>query len=145
MHHLLLRIVFRLRHCVRPIQEKSHDFFEDLVADIHSAVKAIGRFYPILADSNLPRLSFSAVAPQMATSIAGPIPQGGIVHARLVTPLSSATAKKREPVEVALSQPLMDGNRLVLPQGSRFVMRNRHAVSRKMAGCGLRFCNPVLS
>jgi hypothetical protein len=63
MHHLLLRIVFRLRHCVRPIQEKSHDFFEDLVADIHSAVKAIGRFYPIhFADSNLPRLSFSAVA-----------------------------------------------------------------------------------
>jgi hypothetical protein len=143
MHHLLLRIVFRLRQCVRPIQEKSHDFFEDLVADIHSAVKAIGRFYPILADSNLPRLSFSAVAPQMATSIAGP--RGGIVHARLVTPLSSATAKKREPVEVALSQPLMDGNRLVLPQGSRFVMRNRHAVSRKMAGCGLRFCNPILS
>jgi hypothetical protein len=59
------------------------------------------------------------LTPQMATSIAGPIPQGGIVHARLVTPLSSATAKKGEQVEAVLSQPLVDGNRLVLPQGSR--------------------------
>ena len=56
---------------------------------------------------------------QMATSIAGTIPQGAIVHARLVTPLSSATAKKGEPVEAVLTQPLMDGKSLVLPQGSR--------------------------
>jgi hypothetical protein len=59
------------------------------------------------------------MTPQMASSIAGPIPQGGIVHARLVTPLSSATTKKGEPVEAVLTQPLMDGNRVVLPQGSR--------------------------
>ncbi|HLO07090.1 MAG TPA: hypothetical protein VK198_10645, partial [Terriglobales bacterium] len=59
------------------------------------------------------------MTPQMASSIAGPIPQGSIVHARLVTPLSSATAKKGEPVEAVLTQPLMEGNRLVLPQGSR--------------------------
>jgi hypothetical protein len=56
---------------------------------------------------------------QMATSITGPIPLGGIVQARLITPLSSATSKKGEPVEAVLTQPLMDGNRLVLPQGSR--------------------------
>lgn len=59
------------------------------------------------------------MTPQMASSIAGSIPQGGIVHARLVTPLSSATAKKGEPVEAVLTQPLMDGTRVVLPQGSR--------------------------
>ena len=59
------------------------------------------------------------MTPQMASSIAGPIPQGGIVHARLVTQLSSATTKKGEPVEAVLTQPLMDGNRVVLPQGSR--------------------------
>ena len=59
------------------------------------------------------------MTPQMAGSIAGTIPQGGIVHARLITPLSSATAKKGQPVEAVLSQPLMDGDHLVLPQGSR--------------------------
>jgi hypothetical protein len=59
------------------------------------------------------------MTPQMASSIAGPIPQGSIVRARLVTPLSSATAKKGEPVEAVLTQPLMEGNRVVLPQGSR--------------------------
>jgi hypothetical protein len=36
-----------------------------------------------------------------------------------MTGLSSATAQKGEEVEAVLSQPLFDGNRLVLPQGSR--------------------------
>ena len=42
-----------------------------------------------------------------------------MVHAQLVTPLSSATAHKGQDVEAVLSQPLMDGDRIVLPQGSR--------------------------
>jgi hypothetical protein len=54
-----------------------------------------------------------------AVSIFGAPPEGSVVHARLVTPLSSATAHKGQEVEAVLSQPLMDGERMVLPQGSR--------------------------
>jgi hypothetical protein len=45
-------------------------------------------------------------------------PSGSIVHALLVTPLDSATAKKGEPVEAVISQPLVVSNQLFLPQGS---------------------------
>ena len=55
----------------------------------------------------------------MASSIGTELPQGSVVHARLVTPLSSATSHKGQDVEAVLSQPLMDGDRLILPQGSR--------------------------
>jgi type IV secretory pathway VirB10-like protein len=55
----------------------------------------------------------------MAPSIGTALPEGSVVHARLVTPLSSATAHKGQDVEAVLSQPLMDGERLILPQGSR--------------------------
>jgi hypothetical protein len=55
----------------------------------------------------------------MASSFGEPIPAGSVVHARLVTPLSSATAHKGQDVEAVLSQPLMDGDRVILPQGCR--------------------------
>jgi hypothetical protein len=55
----------------------------------------------------------------MASSIDTELPAGSVVHARLVTPLSSATSHKGQDVEAVLSQPLMDGERLILPQGSR--------------------------
>ncbi len=55
----------------------------------------------------------------MASSIGADLPEGSVVHARLVTPLSSATSHKGQDVEAVLSQPLMDGDRLILPQGSR--------------------------
>ncbi len=55
----------------------------------------------------------------MASSIGSALPEGSVVHARLVTPLSSATSHKGQDVEAVLSQPLMDGDRLILPQGSR--------------------------
>jgi hypothetical protein len=55
----------------------------------------------------------------MASSMAGDLSEGHVVHALLVTPLSSATAKRGEKVEAVLSQPLMDGTNLVLPEGSR--------------------------
>ncbi len=54
----------------------------------------------------------------MASSIGSALPEGSVVHARLVTPLSSATSHQGEDVEAVLSQPLMDGDRLILPQGS---------------------------
>jgi hypothetical protein len=55
----------------------------------------------------------------MASSMAGDLSEGHVVHALLVTPLSSATAKRGEHVEAVLSQPLMDGTNLILPEGSR--------------------------
>jgi len=55
----------------------------------------------------------------MANSIGSAIPEGSVVHARLVTPLSSATAHSGQSIEAVLSQPLMDGDQLILPQGSR--------------------------
>jgi hypothetical protein len=55
----------------------------------------------------------------LASSIGTALPEGSVVRARLVTPLSSATAQKGQAVEAVLSQPLMDGERLILPQGSR--------------------------
>jgi len=56
---------------------------------------------------------------RMASSIGSALPEGSVVHARLITPLSSATARKGQGVEAVLSQPLMDGEHLILPQGSR--------------------------
>jgi hypothetical protein len=55
----------------------------------------------------------------MAASIGSELPEGSVVHARLVTPLSSATSQRGQDVEAVLSQPLMDGSKLILPQGSR--------------------------
>ncbi len=59
------------------------------------------------------------LTPQMATSLGGALPDGSVVHARLITPLSSATSQKGQEVEAVLTRPLLDGERLVLPQGSR--------------------------
>jgi type IV secretory pathway VirB10-like protein len=57
--------------------------------------------------------------PQMAASIGNAIPKGGLIHALLITPLNSATTKKGTQVEAVLSQPLLNGDRLILPAGSR--------------------------
>jgi hypothetical protein len=59
------------------------------------------------------------LTPEIAASLTTPPPTGSSVHVRLMTPLSSATAQQGQEVEAVLSQPLFDGNRLVLPQGSR--------------------------
>lgn len=43
---------------------------------------------------------------------------GGVVHAWLTTPLNSATARRGDPVEARISQPLIVDNQLYLPEGS---------------------------
>jgi hypothetical protein len=59
------------------------------------------------------------MTPQMASAIGSPLPPGSIVHARLITPLTSASAHKGDDVEAVLSQPLLDVEKhLILPQGS---------------------------
>jgi hypothetical protein len=58
---------------------------------------------------------------EKAAAIGGDLPEGSMVHARLVTSLSSATAQKGEQVEAVLARPLFNGDRLVYPQGSLLV------------------------
>jgi|HubBroStandDraft_6_1064221.scaffolds.fasta_scaffold03143_8 hypothetical protein len=59
-----------------------------------------------------------ALTSEIAASINTPPPTGSSLHVRLITGLSSATARNGEDVEAVLSQPLFDGTRLVLPEGS---------------------------
>lgn len=59
-----------------------------------------------------------AVKPEALTTIGGPPPNGSVVHARLTTPLSSATAKKGDAVEALITEPLVVSDHLILPEGS---------------------------
>ena len=52
------------------------------------------------------------------SGIGTPPPSGSIVHARLLTPLSSATSKKGETVEAVITEPLVESDHLILPEGS---------------------------
>lgn len=54
----------------------------------------------------------------MAKSIGALLPNGSYIRALLITPLSSATARKGDEVDAALSQPLFDDKLLIFPQGS---------------------------
>jgi hypothetical protein len=59
-----------------------------------------------------------AVKPEAMTDIGAAPPTGSVVHARLETGLSSATAKKGDPVEAAITEPLVVSDHLFLPEGS---------------------------
>jgi hypothetical protein len=58
------------------------------------------------------------LTPDVAHSIGAMPAEGSVVEARLMTPLSSATAHQGDAVEAIISRPLFDGGRLILPQGS---------------------------
>jgi hypothetical protein len=58
------------------------------------------------------------VRAETLSAIGNPPPSGSVVHAQLLTPLNSATAKKGEPVEAVITQPLVVSDKLFLPQGS---------------------------
>jgi len=58
------------------------------------------------------------LTPSALSEIGTPPPSGSIVHALLTTPLNSATAKKDDPVEAVISQPLVVSDHLILPEGS---------------------------
>jgi hypothetical protein len=86
---------------------------------VHAQYIPVGTVY--FAELNAP-LDFGTdvMTPETASSIGGPLPPGSVVHARLITPLTSATAQKGEAVEAVISQPLMDrDHQLILAQGSR--------------------------
>jgi hypothetical protein len=59
-----------------------------------------------------------ALKPEELINIGTPPPTGSVVHARLETPLSSATAKKGDPVEALITEPLVVSDHLILPEGS---------------------------
>jgi hypothetical protein len=59
-----------------------------------------------------------SVKPEALTNIGSPPPSGSVVHARLLTPLNSATSKKGELVEALITAPLLASNHLILPEGS---------------------------
>jgi hypothetical protein len=59
-----------------------------------------------------------SLTPALASSIGAPPPDGSVVQARLITPLSSASTQKGADVEAMVSQPLFDDGRLILPEGS---------------------------
>ena len=85
---------------------------------VHHQYIPAGTVY--FAELNRPlRFGTEVMTVPMASSIGSDLPAGSVVRARLVTPLSSATAKLGQEIEAVLSQPLMDGDRLILPQGSR--------------------------
>jgi hypothetical protein len=86
---------------------------------VHRQYIPVGTVY--FAELNAP-LDFGSelMTPQMAASIGGQLPPGSVVHARLITPLTSATSQKGEAVEALISQPLLDAEgHLIVPQGSR--------------------------
>lgn len=59
------------------------------------------------------------LTPQMLDSIGTALPPNTLLHALLITPLNSATTQRGAEVDAVLAQPLFDGNRLILPQGSQ--------------------------
>jgi hypothetical protein len=60
-----------------------------------------------------------ALTPARLEHIGMQPPLGSVVHAVLVTPLGSANSKQGDPVEAAITQPLVVSDHLFLPEGSR--------------------------
>jgi hypothetical protein len=58
------------------------------------------------------------VDPKTIASLNAPPPAGSMLHAELVSALTSADAAKDDPVEAVVSQPLFDSGHVVLPQGT---------------------------
>lgn len=57
--------------------------------------------------------------PAVLANVGTPPPSGSVVHAVLVSPLSSSTTKKGDPVEAVITQPLIVSDHLLIPEGSR--------------------------
>jgi len=69
---------------------------------VYSQYIPVGAVY--FAELNAPLdLGTEVMTPQMVSSIGGPLPPGSVVHARLTTPLTSATSQKGEAVEAVVS------------------------------------------
>jgi len=58
------------------------------------------------------------LTPELTASLSAAPPDGSVVHAELMTALSSATTQKGAAVEAVISQPLFDDKNLIVPEGS---------------------------
>lgn len=70
--------------------------------------------------------------------IGAPLAAGSVLHAELLTPLSSATSRRGDAVSAVITEPVFTANRLLLPEGSRIegqVVQVRPA--RRLARNGL--------
>jgi hypothetical protein len=86
---------------------------------VHAQYIPVGTVYFVELNAPLD-FGIEVMTLPMASSIGGPLPPGSVVHARLITPLTSATSQKGEAVQAVISQPVLDGaHHLILPQGSR--------------------------
>ena len=82
-------------------------------------------------------LTFGSEAPsaQELEKVGGPIPPGSLVHVRLISPLSSATAQRDTPVRAVVSQPLFSSDHtLILPEGAQLSGIVTEAVPARLFG-----------
>src|SRR5258708_12778238 len=56
------------------------------------------------------------LTPELAAALTSPPPDGSFVHARLVTPLTSAPSQKPDAVEAIISRPLFAPAPFIIPQ-----------------------------
>ena len=109
------------RQAMRQIHEpgKAHRAFRLGVAQlpVHPQYIDAGTLYNAELQEPL-NFGDEMVEAQTLQSIGTPPPLGSLVRASLLTPLDSGTAKHGEAVQAVVSKPLMDGNRLILPQGT---------------------------
>lgn len=100
---------------------KMHRLGRFLVAQLPAHPQYIDAGTVYFAELNQP-LDFGSkprTPPTMAAGDTAPPPCGLLAHAQLVTPLSSGTAQQDDPVEAILAQPLLSGDQMVFPQGTR--------------------------
>lgn len=108
----------RMRHKGHWMKEKSKEW---LSAEIpyHRQWYQPGTVFTAELEAPLEFGTETLPAAELA-AVGTPPPAGSIVHARLLTPLDSATTRRGAPVEAAVTQPLFSsGHALILPQGSR--------------------------
>ena len=100
--------------------QRRHRLGRYLVAQLpaHPQYLGVGTLYSVALEEPLDFGSEPLTA-EMVSSIGTTPPEGSLVHALLLTSLSSATAQVGDPVEAVLWQPLFDGDKLILPSGSR--------------------------
>ena len=109
------------RQAMRQINEpgKAHRAFRMGVAQlpVHPQYIDAGALYNAELQEPL-NFGDEIVQEQALQSIGTPPPLGSLVRASLLTPLDSGTAKHGEAVQAVVSKPLIDGDRLILPQGT---------------------------
>ena len=101
----------------KPGKQRSVERYAVTQLPVHPQYIDAGKMY--FAELGKP-LEFGSelLTPEKAVSMNSEILEGTMVHARLMTPLNSASAQKGADVEAVLSRPLVNDGKLIVPQGS---------------------------